>query len=301
MMMDSLAATISFRLKLFGISHEVLQETSYVWTTLRTDMQSILFEYYEFACTFDTGKNLYSGNEQALTTTTMAHFDKLFSGRFDADYLASVRQIGAHLQKIGLDTGWIIAARSFFLEKIGILISKRARWNGARVARTVSMLEKALLLDTAMILSVYHEYALAEANEHSLKMQEAIAQSDQIIAAALKSFGIASTGVKQTANKLKISVDLILASAKPVTMAAENTRRNVQSGAAATEELSSAIEEIGSQARTSLEVAQRAASNAGRTNDSIHLLLENATEIGNVVNQIAAIAAQTRVCTHIID
>ncbi|SRR6266540_6294245 len=178
MMMDPLASSIPFRLKLFGIPPDLQREISEVWKTIHTDTESILLEYYEFACTFDAGKILYSGNEQALSTVAVVHYDKLFSARFDADYLKSARQIGTQLQKMGFDAIWIIATRRFMLEKLSLLIGKRTRWNGTKVARTICLLEKALIFDIDMILTVYQERALDAANERSLRLQEAISQSE---------------------------------------------------------------------------------------------------------------------------
>jgi methyl-accepting chemotaxis protein len=67
----------------------------------------------------------------------------------------------------------------------------------------------------------------------------------------------------------------------------------VQTVAAATEELSSSIEEIGRQVNRSLETATKAVNNARSTNGKVEGLVEAAQKIGDVVKLIQAIAEQT--------
>ena len=68
---------------------------------------------------------------------------------------------------------------------------------------------------------------------------------------------------------------------------------NVQRVAAATEELSATVAEIGHQARRSTEVSQTAVTEAERANRMVESLAEAAHKIGDVVSLIQNIASQT--------
>jgi len=68
---------------------------------------------------------------------------------------------------------------------------------------------------------------------------------------------------------------------------------NVQRVAAATEELSATVAEIGHQARRSTEVSQMAVTEADRANRMVGSLAEAAHKIGDVVSLIQSIASQT--------
>jgi len=68
---------------------------------------------------------------------------------------------------------------------------------------------------------------------------------------------------------------------------------NVQRVAAATEELSATVAEIGHQARRSTEVSQAAVGEANRANQMVESLADAAHKIGDVVNLIQNIASQT--------
>jgi methyl-accepting chemotaxis protein len=75
--------------------------------------------------------------------------------------------------------------------------------------------------------------------------------------------------------------------------AAEQANSNVRSVATATEELSSAVGEIGRQAGTSAQIASRAVEEVRTSNARVNDLSEMARKIGEVVTLIKAIAAQT--------
>ena len=68
---------------------------------------------------------------------------------------------------------------------------------------------------------------------------------------------------------------------------------NIQTVAAATEELSSSVAEIGRQVTLSSNVAQKAVAEAERTNQTVQSLSSAAAKIGDVVKLINEIASQT--------
>jgi methyl-accepting chemotaxis protein len=78
-----------------------------------------------------------------------------------------------------------------------------------------------------------------------------------------------------------------------VASAAEQTSANVQTVAAATEELSISIREIAAQVTQSSHIAERAVTDAQRTNTTVRALADTAEKIGNVIQLINTIAGQT--------
>ena len=78
-----------------------------------------------------------------------------------------------------------------------------------------------------------------------------------------------------------------------VTSASEQAARNVETVAAAAEELSASVAEIRRQVQQSTQIASKAASEASSTNKRMNGLSEAAGRIGEVVNLIQAIAEQT--------
>jgi methyl-accepting chemotaxis protein len=73
----------------------------------------------------------------------------------------------------------------------------------------------------------------------------------------------------------------------------QHTTHNVQSVAAATEELSRSIQEISGQVTQAAEVTRTAVETAMETNETVRTLTEAANRIGSVINVISDIAEQT--------
>ncbi|MCJ2053944.1 methyl-accepting chemotaxis protein [Methylobacterium sp. J-070] len=78
-----------------------------------------------------------------------------------------------------------------------------------------------------------------------------------------------------------------------VASSAEQTSSNVQSVAAATEELTATAREIGQQVSASAGMAQQAVEDARRSDAAMQVLAAGAQRIGDVVAMISAIAGQT--------
>ena len=81
--------------------------------------------------------------------------------------------------------------------------------------------------------------------------------------------------------------------ATAVVVAADGAATNVQSVAAATEELSSSVAGINERIGHSAQIARKAAEEAGRADEMVSALKGTATEIGDVLRMIQDIANQT--------
>jgi methyl-accepting chemotaxis protein len=107
-------------------------------------------------------------------------------------------------------------------------------------------------------------------------------------------------GVSSAASRMQASADMMTRSTDEtnqqsgvVAAAATQASANVQTVAAAAEELSASIADIGRQVTQSAKIAERAAEEAGKTDQLVHGLADTAQKIGDVVQLINAIAAQT--------
>ena len=103
----------------------------------------------------------------------------------------------------------------------------------------------------------------------------------------------ASVELEATATTLTKTADHTRKLAGIVTDASEDASANVQSVAAATDELTASINEIGRQMQESTRIAAAAVDQARATDERINALSEDATRIGDVVKLITTIAEQT--------
>ncbi|MEE7501989.1 methyl-accepting chemotaxis protein [Methylobacterium mesophilicum] len=189
----------------------------------------------------------------AQTTATMT---RLAAGDLDA------RIDGAHR---GDEIGAMLKAVQIFKEA---LVAKRAA-DAATAAEAAAKERRAETMDSATRTFRARMAQLTEALSHSAVAMEAAAASMD------RNAGLTATQLLQ------------------VSSAAEQTSVNVQTVAAASEELATSIGSINGQITRSSDMAQRAAAEATETNTLVMSLADGAERIGTVVNLIAGIAAQT--------
>ena len=103
----------------------------------------------------------------------------------------------------------------------------------------------------------------------------------------------ASSQLESTAAQMSRTASRTSGEAASVAEAIDAASSNMQTVAAATEELSSSVSEIGRQVTQSAQIAQKAAANGRRTNETVAGLSGAAEKIGDVVKLISEIASQT--------
>jgi aerotaxis receptor len=103
----------------------------------------------------------------------------------------------------------------------------------------------------------------------------------------------ASVELEAAAKTLTQTAECTQQQSVAVTSASNEASANVQSVAAATEEMASSIDEIGRQIETSTKISREAVIQAQHTDTRINELTTAATRIGDVVELINSIAAQT--------
>ncbi|MES2601092.1 MAG: methyl-accepting chemotaxis protein [Pseudomonadota bacterium] len=103
----------------------------------------------------------------------------------------------------------------------------------------------------------------------------------------------ASGDMQMTAQSMSATAEETNQQSTAVASAAETASLNVESVAAAAEELSSSIGEISRQVTQSATIASTAVADAKRTDQTVQALAEGAQKIGEVVTLIQTIASQT--------
>jgi methyl-accepting chemotaxis protein len=158
----------------------------------------------------------------------------------------------------------------------------------------------------ARALEVFREQAIAKARiEDEQREQREGAERrrttveghihafDNQVSAALGAFGQASAQMDETSTSMILIAERSANAVRSADGAAGEASRNVSSIAAATEELSASIAEIGRQVTQASQVTQRAVEETLQTDGTVHGLAESADRIGDVVRLISDIAAQT--------
>jgi methyl-accepting chemotaxis protein len=110
---------------------------------------------------------------------------------------------------------------------------------------------------------------------------------------ALDGLGVAAKALDSTAQSMSAIAKEATRQTTAASAAATQTTANVESVAAAAEEMASSIAEISRQVVRSKEIADRASDDVRRTNNAVASLTQATEKIGEVLTLIQAIAAQT--------
>jgi methyl-accepting chemotaxis protein len=156
-------------------------------------------------------------------------------------------------------------------------------------------------------LSVFHDKLLenrqltadqAKAQERAVverrnAMLEVADGFERTIGKIVEAVATASSEIEIAAGSLAKTAEVTQGLTATVAVVSEQSSANVQSAAAATEEMVSSVTEIGRQVQESQKVSDAAVAQAEQTNIRIAELSKSAGRIGEVVKMISAVAEQT--------
>ncbi|MGO8909302.1 MAG: methyl-accepting chemotaxis protein [Bradyrhizobium sp.] len=159
------------------------------------------------------------------------------------------------------------------------------------MARAVLIFKENMI--KARELAAKEAEAIKERVARAARVNELTERFDSDISSVLKSVASASTELQATASSMTATAEETSNQATAVAAATEEASTNVQTVAAASEELASSVTEIGRQVAHSAAIAQKAVTEADRTNTTVQGLCNDAAGIGDVVKLISDIAGQT--------
>jgi methyl-accepting chemotaxis protein len=159
------------------------------------------------------------------------------------------------------------------------------------MARAVLIFKENMI--KAKELAAKEAEAISERVARAARVNELTQAFDADISTVLRSVASASTELQATASSMTATAEETSNQATAVAAASEEASTNVQTVAAASEELANSVTEIGRQVAQSAAIAQKAVSEAERTNTTVQGLFNDAAGIGDVVKLISEIAGQT--------
>ncbi|MGB5902058.1 MAG: methyl-accepting chemotaxis protein [Xanthobacteraceae bacterium] len=133
----------------------------------------------------------------------------------------------------------------------------------------------------------------AERERRQQEVDRLIREFEQLIGELVGSLSSSSTELEASANTLTFTAENTGKTSAVAAGASQDVSNNVQSTAAATEEITSSVNEISRQVQEASRVAQTAVAQAQKTDASIQQLSQAAARIGDVVKLITAVAEQT--------
>jgi methyl-accepting chemotaxis protein len=138
-----------------------------------------------------------------------------------------------------------------------------------------------------------HEMQQRSAAERAALMQTIASDFERSVNGVVRSVANATAEMQATAKSMSATAADASARAAAVGSASESSSSMVGTVASASEELSASVAEISRQVMQSREIAGKAVSDAGHTNETVRQLSTGAEKIGEVVQLIHSIASQT--------
>ena len=221
------------------------------------------------------------------------HFRLLFDGVFDERYVASTEALSQLERQARVGPRPRVSISFALIKEIFVRSRKRALFAPGRLTQDLFVIERILSCDVNTAITIDQQTEAAEAKRRASALDEAttmlksrIGGLDDTISTAVEQFVSTATETSRATAFIKDTVGQVAHASVLV------REKSIQT-AAATEEMSANIADIGRRARKSLAITNRAVQDAGQMNDAIARLRDVTDSIGTVVGMIADIAAQT--------
>jgi methyl-accepting chemotaxis protein len=294
----SIKNDVTDRLKFLGLDAASLQMLREMAPLLHTALPDILDRFYRHLRQWPALAAMFK-DPQAIDRARGAqsqHWQRLFAGRFDDEYMDSVQRIGRMHSRIGLDPRYYIGGYGFLAADLCECVAAarggmvRGRPAQLRTAKLLTAINRAVLLDVDLSVAVYID-------ENRLRAQQTLANTvgslESRIGNLARALVTTSGTLEAMAASMSSSAEVATRQASGVAQAAEAAGNGVSTVAAAAEQLTASIGEISRQVTDSARMTDRAVVEARRTDSIVQALAEGAQKIGQVVDLISNIAGQT--------
>ncbi|MGQ9368090.1 protoglobin domain-containing protein [Azospirillum sp. ST 5-10] len=288
----------SARAAYFGIDDETRACLRALQPLVAGALPAILGRFYEHTLAQPALARMFAGPErvEAARRAQLAHWARLFEGRLDESYWASVRAVGLAHHRVGLTPDWYIGGYTFILEELlaaiargraGRLVTGRGV---AAIVRLQQAATAAVLFDMEAALSVYWG-KYTEDRVHAVDaMVDRIDQESSDMVNSVLGFTDDLAHTVGDLDRVCASVDGTVTAA---TAAAHTSLDSAQTVASAAEELNAAIAEIARQVGDAAQTARAAVADTDRAKTVMGQLSDAAREIGGILDIIRTIAEQT--------
>jgi methyl-accepting chemotaxis protein len=240
---------------------------------------------------YDEVRTAYRGvNLDDAKRSQVDHWLDVFSATFSEEEFAKALEMGKRRQAMGLDLRWYFVFFSTILSHLVGKVAPVYRKKPERQAEVLSAMARAVMFDLEVFTAIYVR-AANDAAGVTLNQQADVFERQ--VSDLVRTVSHSVSDLRSTADAMKSVADQSAGQSAQALSAVEQAGGNAQTVAAATEELTASIQEIGRQVSQSTQIAGSAVDEAERANTMVVGLAESANRIGDVVRLINDIASQT--------
>lgn len=263
-----------------------------VWQEIQPALGPTLDGFYDHVLSVPALRDKIGSRDiSALKDAQRNHWERLFSGTFDDEYLAFVERIGMAHVRVGLEPRWYMGGYCFVLNNIATyLVKQTGRRAGAELSQKIEAVNTAVFLDMDIAMSIYYDTLKEEAAATLRGHSDAF---DAEIGALVDAVASAASGLDRNAEDMSRLASDAGSEATAAAAATGQVSGSVDTIAASVEELSASVRDISQQTSQSTLVVGRAEQEARDSSARIEGLTEAVEKIGDVVSLINDIASQT--------
>ena len=228
-----------------------------------------------------------------LYAAEKSHFRQIFEGEFGKTYSASAEALCRLEIRGGVGPRPRVSIALALMNHLGRKRSLMQFLRPRELERDLFVIERLLTFDANTAVAIGYEIRAAEARGRASAIEEVAATLKSRIGGLDRTISGAVDEFVSAASETGKATSFIKGTLGHVAGASTLVREKSLQTAAATEEMSANIAEIGQRAQKSLSIAHRAVADAGEMNQAIARLRDVTDSIGKVVGMIADIAAQT--------
>ncbi|WP_148259314.1 globin-coupled sensor protein [Polymorphum gilvum] len=281
------------RLRFARIDDQTRAILNELWPLVRDALPQVLANFYRHVQGEPHLAALVGDRQDMLKKAQEVHWARLFGGAFDQAYVDSIDRIGRAHVRIGLEPRWYIAGYQYVLNELVGLVLRRHRFSPSKAHRAVRALNQAVLIDLDFALSTYQQVLIEQREAHARQIGKAIDVFKAKVEMSMGTVDRSAEHMTAQAGGLSSMSHSAMEESLSASASSEQTTVNIQTIAAATEQLSSSIAEISRQITGASDVARRANGEADSTAVEVGRLSDSAQKIGDVISLIQAIAEQT--------
>jgi methyl-accepting chemotaxis protein len=290
------AAALNDRLKFLRLNEEASRALASFQPTLDRNMPALLDAFYGHLHHWPSLMEMFSrpGVMEHVRAAQREHWMKLFSGRFDDAYAASVSRTGVAHHKIGLPLNFFLGGYALVMRLMMDLVAQQERSAWKPLRKHDHCLADAVNAAVFLDLDLMFDAFLAPSRKaQALELDKQSRAFQGRISAVVGQLGQSSNALESAGRLMNQTLDTTTSRAALVATAAGSTSANLHTVAVSAEELSASIQEITRQVTHSSQKTMEAVTEARRTDGIVRVLADGAQKIGQVVDLITNIASQT--------
>ncbi|MEW6450141.1 MAG: methyl-accepting chemotaxis protein [Pseudomonadota bacterium] len=293
MNLPAVAPEIAARLANYGLDDNARVILRDMASLLDAEIEKAIKQVIAGAANLKAVAELYKKHPDEILSIEATQLRALFSANFDAEYIAICRKTVDEEAVLGFEGRARINCTAALYRFAIDALARKHRLSRSTFTLRTRVLSQALFFDLATTSTFYLQRRERLAAERRKVIDEAIGEFDGAIGQVIEAIKETSDSLTVTSATMQHVTNDTLSRMASASSASSETSASVDLTVAATEELSSSIQEIGEQTARGLGMARSAVADTERTNQTIRSLDEAAERIGSVVGLISKIAAQT--------